>query len=47
MTKLKLDRDDGVQIYEAEIVYGGMEYEMEIRVSDGTILKFEAEPVHD
>ena len=47
VTKLKLDRDDGVQIYEAEIVYGGMEYEMEIRVSDGTILKFEAEPVHD
>ena len=41
--KLKLDRDDGKQVYEVEIIYNGMEYEMKIDASSGTILEFEAE----
>ena len=44
--KLKLDRDDGMRIYEVEIIYGGMEYELEINAADGTILEFEAESTH-
>lgn len=42
--KLKLDRDDGRQIYEVEIVYNGMEYEMDIDASTGAVLKYESEP---
>ena len=42
--KLKLDREDGRQVYDVEIVYNGMEYEMEIDASSGTIRDFEAEP---
>lgn len=41
--KLKLDRDDGRQIYEVEVIYKGMEYEMDIDAVSGTILKYESE----
>ena len=47
VVKLELDRDDGRAVYEVEIVYGGMEYELEIDAADGAVLDFEAEPVHD
>lgn len=47
ITKLKLDRDDGVQVYEVEIIYNQMEYELEISAADGTILKFESESIYN
>ncbi|MBD5162993.1 MAG: hypothetical protein HDT14_13485 [Oscillibacter sp.] len=43
VTKLELDRDDGIQIYEVKILYSGMKYELEISAADGTILEFECE----
>lgn len=45
--KLKLDRDDGKSVFEVEIVYSGMEYEMEIDAASGTVLEFESDSVHD
>ena len=43
VTKLKLDRDDGMQIYEVEIIYNQMEYDLEISAAGGRILDFEGE----
>lgn len=43
VTKLKLDRDDGMQIYEVEVVCQGMEYDLEISAADGRILEFDGE----
>lgn len=45
--KLKLDDDDGRQIYEIEIIYKEMEYDLEISAADGTVLEFEAESIYD
>lgn len=45
--KLKLDHDDGRTIYEVEIVYNAMEYDLEISAADGAVLEFEAESIHD
>ncbi len=42
-TKAKLERDDGIQMYEIEFIVDGMEYEYEIRASNGTILEYESE----
>lgn len=39
--KLKLDKDDGKQVYEVEIFYKGVEYDMEIDAVTGTILEYE------
>lgn len=47
VTKLKLDRDDGRQVYEVEIVCNQMEYDLEINAADGMILEFDGDPVHD
>ena len=44
--KLKLDWDDGRQVYEVEIIYNGTEYELDIDAVSGAVLKFEAEPVN-
>lgn len=45
--KLKLDRDDGKQIYEVEIIYAEMEYDLEIDASNGKILEFSSESIYD
>ena len=45
--KLELDHDDGRPVYEVEIIYNMMEYEMEIDATNGTVFKFEYESVHD
>lgn len=45
--KLKLDRDDGRQIYEVEIIYAEMEYDLEIDASSGKILEFSSESIYD
>ena len=46
IVKLELDRNDGRPVYEVEIIYSAMEYEMEISASDGTILEFESESIY-
>ncbi len=45
IVKLELDYDDGVAVYEVEIIYNGMEYEMEINASTGAVIEFEAEAI--
>lgn len=44
--KLELDRDDGRQIYEVEIIFQNREYELEIDAVSGAVVKSESEPVH-
>lgn len=41
--KLKLDRDDGKQVYEVEIFYKGAEYDMEIDAATGKILDYDVD----
>lgn len=45
ITELKLDRDDGRDLYEVEIVYNGTKYEMELDAYTGAVLDLEAEAV--
>lgn len=47
IVKLELDHDDGRPVYEVEIIYNMMEYEMEIGGTNGTVFEFECESVHD
>jgi len=44
---LKLDQDDGKQVYEVKIIYNGMEYQLEIDAANGAILEFETESIYD
>lgn len=43
VTKCKLDTEDGVKIYEVELVKGRYEYEIEIDAKTGAITKYEKE----
>lgn len=45
VTKAELDYDDGAAVYEIEIVYGGMEYDLEIDAATGVVWEFDADPV--
>lgn len=47
IVKLELDHDDGRPVYEVEIIYNAMEYEMEIDGVDGTVFEFECESIYD
>lgn len=41
------NREDGVSVYEGSIIYNEMEYEFEIKASDGTILEWSEESIYD
>ncbi|MCD8013590.1 MAG: PepSY domain-containing protein [Lachnospiraceae bacterium] len=41
--KAKLDKEDGIMVYEIEFYQGQMEYECEINAATGAIIEFEAE----
>lgn len=42
-SKAKLEKEDGMMVYEIEFYIGGMEYEYEIHAATGEILKFDSE----
>lgn len=42
---IKLDKDDGKQVYEGEIRYNGVEYEFELNAATGDILEWSQEPI--
>lgn len=42
-TEFKLDRDDGIMVYEMEFIYGRTEYSADVRASDGKIISWEVE----
>ncbi len=44
---LKLEHDDGRQVYEGSVIYKKMEYEFEIDAETGKILSWEEEPEDD
>lgn len=39
--KVKLDHDDGIEVYEIEFYYNDLEYNYEINASNGTIIEFD------
>lgn len=43
ITELKLDREDGIYVYEGEAILDGYEYEFEINASSGVIISWESE----
>lgn len=45
VTDIDLDREDGTQIYEIELVKGTKKYDLVYRVSDGTLLEYGWEKV--
>ena len=47
VTELYRETEDGIDVYKVEFQSGGMEYDYEIRVSDGKILENESEPIND
>lgn len=46
-TKAKLDRDDGIYVYDIEFVSGDMEYSYEISATDGSIVDKDFESIYD
>lgn len=46
-TKAKLERDDGIYLYEIEFVSSGIEYEYEINATTGKIISYSSEPYDD
>lgn len=45
-TKIRMDRDDGRQIWEVDFVFDGDEYETDVDVSTGRILECDVERYH-
>lgn len=41
--RIKYDRDDGMELYEGDLVYDGTEYEFELNAMDGQILEWSEE----
>lgn len=47
ITKLKLEKDDGIYVYEGEAILGDYEYEFEINASSGVIIDWDKERIDD
>ena len=45
VVKIKLDTDDGVKVYEVDVINGNFEYEIEILASTGDVLKTEKKTI--
>lgn len=45
--KAKLDRDDGIYVYDIEFISGDFEYSFEIHAVNGTILERDIESIYD
>ena len=45
--RMKLEQDDGRQIYEGSVIYEETEYEFEIDAADGMILEWEENSIYD
>ena len=41
--KIELDNDDGILVYEGELVKGNMEYDIDVNANTGKIISFESE----
>ena len=46
ITKIKLETDDGRQVYDGELVYNGKEYDFEIDAVSGDVLQWDEETVN-
>lgn len=46
-TKVKLDRDDGIYVYEIEFISGDFEYSFEINATTGAIVEKNTESIYD
>ena len=46
-TKAKLDRDDGVYVYEIEFISGSYEYDVEINATSGKVLDYDVDHIDD
>ncbi len=47
IVKLKLEKDDGIYVYEGEAILGNYEYEFEINASSGVIIDWDKEHIDD
>ncbi len=46
-TKTKLDRDDGIYVYEIEFISGEIDYDYEINATTGNVISFDTESIYD
>lgn len=46
-TKAKLDREDGIYVYDIEFISGDIEYSYEISATDGSVVDKDSESIYD
>ena len=46
-TKTRLDRDDGIYVYEIEFISGEIDYDYEINATTGNVISFDTESIYD
>ena len=47
VTKCHIDYDDGIKVYEIEIINGYYEYDIEVKYSNGAIIGFDRDHIYD